>query len=570
MKDSMNFQTMYPRPQFKKDFYQILNDGWMLNGEKINLPYPPEAKLSGYKGYIGEELHYTKQCRLSQQLAQKLFSDTDVTRKRGHILLHFGAVDQIADVYVNDTMVCHHEGGYIPFTVDITDVIETETFTLRVEAVDRLDLLYPYGKQRKKRGGMWYTQISGIWQSIWCEWVPDLYMDSVKIQTSGTKVTFTVCMSGKTTEEATIEIKTEQGNVFVETVHQEITIDMSLQKTVDGQLVTPLYWTCENPYLYEIAIRCGEDKAESYFGLRDVAIRKVGRYGRICINEKPVFLHGVLDQGYFEDGIFLPKSPSEYENDINRMKELGFNMLRKHIKIEPEWFYYACDRLGIYVMQDMVNNGPYHFLRDTVFPTFGIQKSHDRGRYRNAKQKENFIKTAEQTMRLLQNHPCIIGYTVFNEGWGQTDSDAIGDYLRAKDMSRFYDYTSGWFAQKHSDVDSVHVYFHTKKLQAKEKPLLLSEFGGFARTIKGHMYNEEKTYGYGTCKDEAELTQRIIATYEKMVLPAIEKGLCGAVYTQLSDIEDEINGFYTYDRKICKVQKEQIRKMSDRIRRLLS
>ncbi|MCR5188561.1 MAG: glycoside hydrolase family 2, partial [Treponema sp.] len=316
------------------------------------------------------------------------------------------------------------------------------------------------------------------------------------------------------------------------------------------------YWTCESPYLYHITFEYGQDRVETYFALREVSIKEVGGLQRICINGKPVFFNGVLDQGYFQDGIFTPKSPEEYKKDIMRMKELGFNTLRKHIKVEPEIFYYLCDSLGIYLVQDMVNNGSYSFMVDTVLATAGI-KLNDKGRY-GQEQKEWFRLAAFETQNFLANNPSVIAYTVFNEGWGQTDSDQIGDELKERDPSRIYDYTSGWFKQTHSDVDSLHIYFRTKKLAAKNKALVLSEFGGFSRAVEGHIWNPSKSYGYGKCKDQEELTQRIIETYKKMVLPAIPKGLCACIYTQLSDIEDEINGFYTYDREVCKVDKEAI------------
>jgi len=318
-----------------------------------------------------------------------------------------------------------------------------------------------------------------------------------------------------------------------------------------------LLQSAENPYLYSITFEFEDDRVESYFAVRTVNIQTIDGYKRICVNGKPVFLNGVLDQGYFEDGLFTPESPEEYKKDILRMKELGFNTLRKHIKVEPELFYYFCDSLGMYLVQDMINNGPYSFFKDTLLPTLGF-KLNDKNRYKNEEQKQWFKLSAFETQNFLHNNPSVIMYTVFNEGWGQTDSDEIGDELKEKDPSRIYDYTSGWFKQKNSDLDSLHIYFRTKNLKAGQKPLFLSEFGGFSREVHGHIWNPKKSYGYGKCNDEKDLTDRIIKVYEKMIVPGISKGLCGSIYTQLSDIEDEINGFYTYDRQICKVDKERL------------
>lgn len=535
------FDTAYPRPRLVKGHWQILSGGWTLNGKPIRVPYPPEAPLSGFAGEVPEALTYRKHCQLS---SGNPYPD-------GRLLLHFGAVDQIAEVFINDKSVCRHEGGYTPFTADITPFLSGTDFDLRVEVLDRLDQRYPYGKQRKNRGGMWYTPVSGIWQSVWCEWVPQVYIRDVKVLTTETTARVQVQMSQSTDQETEISLDIDGVRRTFATVGHELTLDLS-------QFHQPIQWSCEKPHLYPFTVRCCGDEAASYFGLRRVSIEQVEGLPRICLNGKPVFLNGVLDQGYFRQGLFLPETPEEYDRDILRMKELGFNTLRKHIKVEPELWYYACDRLGMLVMQDMVNNGPYRFFPETALPTIGLQKRDDRRRYRDPVQRAQFLSTAEEAQDLLYSHPCVIGYTIFNEGWGQTDSDEIGDHLKARDPSRFYDYTSGWFAQKHSDVESLHIYFRAKKLRAKDKPLLLSEFGGFARAVEGHVFDPKASYGYGTCKNERELTDRILNAYETMVRPAILKGLCGAIYTQLSDIEEEINGFYTYDRQVCKVDKERL------------
>lgn len=284
----------------------------------------------------------------------------------------------------------------------------------------------------------------------------------------------------------------------------------------------------------------------------------------MCLNNQPVFLHGVLDQGYFRDGIFLPEKESEYERDILRMKELGFNLLRKHIKIEPEYFYYACDKLGMLVMQDMVNNGSYSYVRDTVLPTIGFKKRNDRKLNPSEKGRKIFREHTRQTIEHLYNHPCIVAYTIFNEGWGQFDSDEMYEFVKTLDDTRLVDATSGWYAQSKNDFDSEHIYFRLKKLQVKERPLFVSECGGYKYMEREHFFGA-KEYGYGTCRDKQELTDRIREMYEKMIVPYIRDGVCGCIYTQLSDVEGEINGLYTYDREVCKVEKDAMRAIAERI-----
>jgi len=530
----------YPRPQLRRESYYNLNGTWELDGQEIQVPFAPQCRLSEYKGNVGEYLVYKKNFKLP----------ADFTLPR--VILHFGAVDEVADVYVNDIHVGKHEGGYLHFSFDITDAVKrNEENELRVEVMDTLSRVYPYGKQCKKRGGMWYTPISGIWQTVWMENVPENYVEEIKLTPSMTDLEITIVgnVSGFT---ATV---LDEGKVVVEEKFTENT----------GKVVVPnpILWDVENPHLYDLKIVAGEDEIESYFALRTVEIKNKDGVNRICLNDKPIFMHGLLDQGYYEDGIYLPEDEEEFTKDILRMKELGFNMLRKHIKIEPEKFYYECDRLGMLVLQDMVNNGGYSYILDTVLPTFGFKKRNDcKGRYQDPECKKVFEWHMKDTLHDLYNHPCIIGYTIFNEGWGQFESDRMYDIAKSIDSTRFYDATSGWFAQSKSDLDSEHIYFRAEELHAKTRPMFLSECGGFSYAVEGHMFNTEKSYGYGACKSSEELTDRIVDMYKVMVLPGIKGGVCGCVYTQVSDVEDEINGMYTYDRQVCKVNKEKMQELA--------
>ncbi|MBR4033415.1 MAG: glycoside hydrolase family 2, partial [Clostridia bacterium] len=268
---------------------------------------------------------------------------------------------------------------------------------------------------------------------------------------------------------------------------------------------------------------------------------------------------------YYSDGIYTPATPEGYRYDILKMKELGFNMLRKHIKVEPELFYYYCDKYGMIVFQDMVNSGKYSFLIDTALPTIGLRKgiTHRASDLRRA----SFKRETEKTIDALYNHPSVVYYTIFNEGWGQFDADENYRRLKALDPTRIWDATSGWFAEKESDVQSEHIYF--KKLDLKndpDRPLVLSEFGGYSCKIEGHSFNLDKTYGYSFFTDTEKFSKALKSLYLDEVIPMIDRGLCAAVYTQVSDVEDETNGLVTYDRQVVKVKKEDMTEISGKLK----
>ncbi|MCI9223058.1 MAG: glycoside hydrolase family 2 [Oscillospiraceae bacterium] len=530
-----SWDRTYPRPQLRRDSFFPLSQGWTLNGRPIRVPWPPQAPLSGWTGEVGDVLRYKTAFTLPEGFAVPGF----------RVLLHFGAVDQVAEAWVNGKSVVRHEGGYLPFSADITAALLPGENRLEVKAVDTLSRDYPYGKQHKRPHGMWYTPVSGIWQPVWLEAVPERgAVSALRITPDLTGIDVEVEAGG---EEFTVSVPLGEGRYVTA---------RGVEGSVRLELPHPHLWSPEDPYLYELTATTETDRVESYFALRTVTTREISGRPRLCLNGKPVFLHGVLDQGYFEDGLFLPAEPEEYERDILRMKELGFNTLRKHVKIEPEAFYHACDRLGMLVLQDMVNSGGYGYLRDTVIPNFVSRRRSDLGGGGSEKRKAFFERHCLDTVAHLQNHPCIVGWTIFNEGWGQYDSDRICRLLKGADPARFFVSASGWFAQEEGDVESEHIYFSSRVLEGTRpgKFLLLSECGGIPLRVEGHTARNRKSYGYGgQAHTPGELTGRVQGLYDGMVLPSVPKGLCGCIYTQLSDVEGENNGLYTYDRQVRKV-----------------
>ena len=538
---------IYPRPRLVRDSFLCLNGEWELtatDGEKykITVPFPPESVLSGVGKRMGEKPHiiYNKTFSLPEGFM------------RERVILHFGAVDQIAEVTLNGKFLGKHIGGYEHFSFDITDYLK-ESNELEVIATNAEDpLSLPYGKQCEKSGGMWYTPVTGIWQTVWLESVSKKYITELSTKVEGNEIE--IMAFGVESGDITLDA---DGNILKAEL-----IDGKAKFTLDSVRE----WSPADPYLYRYTVEAEGDRVESYFAARKVSIEEQNGKKLICLNSKPIFLHGLLDQGYFSDGIFTPATPEEYKRDILSMKELGFNLLRKHIKVEPDIFYYYCDLYGMTVMQDMVNNGDYSFIRDTALPTIGLQSRNDKRLHRDKATRKAYEDGMVTTVNALREYPCIVAWTVFNEGWGQFCSQEMYEKMKALDDTRVIDTASGWFSGAESDVESQHVYFKPFKVKKKyDKPLFLSEFGGYACRIEGHIFNPNNEYGYKSFKSAAELEDAFVALYKNEIIPAIKQGLCGTVYTQVSDVEDETNGLLTYDRRVCKVDKKRVKELSDEI-----
>lgn len=534
----------YPRPQLKRESYLNLNGEWCFSvfakdgkekfSGKILVPFAPESRISGVFKQIDKDdsLVYQREFLLTKEFINE------------KTIIHFGACDQYASVFINGNLVGENI-GILPFSLDITEFISEGQNTVKVVAKDPLNLDIPYGKQSNRRGGMWYTKISGIWQTVWIESLPKKHIENIKItpDLSGVNLTVTGGEDEKTVIFSGKEFKFTGDNFRL-------------------SVENPIVWSPENPHLYDFTIVCGNDKVSSYFGLRTVSI--VSKCGKkyIALNGKPYFFNAVLDQGYFSDGIYLPATAQGFADDILTMKKCGFNTLRKHIKFEPNLFYYYCDKYGMLVFQDMVNSGKYNFIIDTATPTVFLKKGirHRASKFR----KEQFVKTGSGILEDLYNHPSVVYYTIFNEGWGQFDEKGNYQLLKALDNTRVYDTTSGWFKSRHTDIESDHVYFKKVKVRKNlDKPWVLSEFGGYSYKIKENSFNLTKTYGYKFFNEQKEFEDALVRLYQNEILPCAKAGLNGAVLTQLSDVEDETNGLLTYDRKVLKVNATRLKAVCD-------
>ena len=547
----------YPRPQLKRDSYYNLNGLWdyrittstTLPTEyqgKILVPFPLESSLSGVELRLAETeyLFYHTTFRLPSNF------------KKDIVFLHFGAVDQEAVVYLNKVEIGRHQGGYLPFSFDITRYLLSGENELIVRVKDALDTKYPYGKQSKKPRGMWYTPVSGIWQTVWLESVRQGYIEELKITPNIDEKT--VAFNFKTeAKEITIQIFDD---------NQPLVNKKTEDKTVTISLPEVKLWTPDNPHLYKLIINTKTDQVDSYFAMRKVGIGEHHNKKVLLLNNEPYFFNGLLDQGFYPDGLYLPANIDGFIFDILKMKELGFNTLRKHIKVEPLIWYHLCDKLGMIVWQDMVNNSPYSFFHDTILPTLGFQSKNDEKRPIPAENKKIFIDSMKETVSLLYNSPSIVLWTIFNEGWGQFNSVKVTEILRQIDNTRLIDSTSGWFDQKVSDLLSLHIYFKKVRFKKDKRPIIISEFGGYSYKIPEHSYSLDKTYGYRFFRDEGSFRQAFIELYEKQIIPNIEKGLSAAIYTQVSDVEEETNGILTYDRQICKLDVNETKALNNRVK----
>ena len=571
----------YPRPAMRRDSCEILNGPWQYAITQtaeypaawqgsILVPYSPEAPASGVGRTLqpGQWLHY-----------HRLFAPP--AGEGGRVLLHFGAVDYACAVQVNGHLAGGHRGGYWPFTLDITGLLNgTGRNSLWVAVQDPTGHgTQARGKQTLKPGGMFYPAQSGIWQTVWLERVPDNYIQTLTVTPDYDARTVTVRVhTAKPGGAVNLWAMVRAGGVTIAEDWGSDEADQDGEVTLNIPEEHFFPWSPDTPFLYDLTVGTNQgeeaefDTVHSYFALRKWSCAP-DAHGvlRFCLNDKPILLNGLLDQGYWPQGLYTPPSDAAVERELSEVKALGFNLLRKHAKIEPQRWYYHCDRLGLIVWQDIVNGGSAYNLWFVTYLTNVLQPLLRRfpdgkacrrllSRAKPAGREEYAHELAD-TVQALQCHPCIACWVPFNEGWGQFDAGKAVQALRTLDGTRLVDEASGWFDQGGGDVHSLHNYFYPLRIRPQKRTVALSEYGGIAWPMPGHE-PPHKTYGYGTAKDRQELTARYKKLQLKTVLPQLEKGLSALVYTQLTDVEDEVNGLFTYDRAAVKPDANAVRSVN--------
>ena len=571
----------YPRPAMRRDSCEILNGPWQYAITQtaeypaawqgsILVPYSPEAPASGVGRTLqpGQWLHY-----------HRLFAPP--AGEGGRVLLHFGAVDYACAVQVNGHLAGGHRGGYWPFTLDITDLLNgTGRNSLWVAVQDPTGHgTQARGKQTLKPGGMFYPAQSGIWQTVWLERVPDNYIQTLTVTPDYDARTVTVRVhTAKPGGAVNLWAMVRAGGVTIAEDWGSDEADQDGEVTLNIPEEHFFPWSPDTPFLYDLTVGTNQgeeaefDTVHSYFALRKWSCAP-DAHGvlRFCLNDKPILLNGLLDQGYWPEGLYTPPSDAAVERELSEVKALGFNLLRKHAKIEPQRWYYHCDRLGLIVWQDMVNGGSAYNLWFVTYLTNVLQPLLRRfpdgkaaySLLSRAKPvgREEYAHELADTVQALRCHPCIACWVPFNEGWGQFDAGKAVQALRTLDGTRLVDEASGWFDQGGGDVHSLHNYFYPLRIRPQKRTVALSEYGGIAWPMPGHE-PPHKTYGYGTAKDRQELTARYKKLQLKTVLPQLEKGLSALVYTQLTDVEDEVNGLFTYDRAAVKPDANAVRSVN--------
>lgn len=554
----------YPRPQFVRKSYVNLNGLWdyaITKNEyfpinyhgKILVPFSPESALSGVNRQLkpDEYLFYRRTFTLTKTFVKDI------------VLLNFGAVDCICDVFVNGKNVCHHVGGYNSFSADVTSALIDGENVLIIRVQDFTDTSYhTNGKQSSHRKGMWYTPQSGIWQTVWMESVPREYIQSVKIIPDYDNARVEILPTCSTLESVTCVVL--DGGTEIAKADGKEKIVVQLPNDFKS-------WSPESPFLYNLKLITRRDEVMCYFGMRKFGYQRFGKYMRLTLNNQPIFHNGLLDQGYWPDGLYTAPNDQALIFDIQRMKDLGFNMLRKHIKVEPMRWYYHCDRLGMLVWQDMPSGGTkQHKWLTLVVPNIGIDKISDKNHAlfsRKTKQsRERYWTEYKEMLNQLYNCVSIAMWVPFNEGWGQFDANQVAEFTKQFDSTRTIDHASGWHDQGGGDIKSMHVYFKSVHIkQDKKRVVCLTEYGGYVYKDMEHSFNPDHTYSYKTFDTQQKFNQGLKKLFQRDVIRLIPKGLSAAVYTQVSDVEDEVNGIYTYDRQVLKVDEDMLKDINNQI-----
>src|SRR5262245_12328677 len=559
----------YPRPQMVRKDWLNLNGLWdyairprkearpeKFDGQ-ILVPFPVESALSGVMKPVGPE----------QRLWSRRTFDVPKEWAGKRCLLHFGAVDWETQVSINGKNVGEHRGGYDPFTFDITDALKKDGEQELIVAVwDPTDQgRQPRGKQVRKPESIWYTPTTGIWQTVWLEPVAESHIRSLKIVPDINSETVRVTVEG--TGRAGAEVRLQIDSAAIAGTGKPAIVDPAVKasgKTGEEiSLKVPFgsrcFWSPDRPWLYGLRVQLlaqGKvaDTVDSYFGMRKIALDKDEKgITRILLNDKPLFQYGPLDQGFWPDGLYTAPTDEALRYDLEMTKKLGFNMVRKHVKVEPARWYYHCDRLGLLVWQDMPSGDA------SVAPGKGEIK-------RSKESAENFERELKAMIAALHNHPCIVLWVPFNEGWGQYDTKRIADLVKKQDPTRLVTCASGWNdVAGAGDVHDIHVYPGPGAPPPEEKrAVVLGEFGGLGLPLSGHTWQAEKNWGYRSFKTQKELTAAYLQLAANLRM-LIARGLSAAVYTQTTDVEVEVNGLLTYDRAVVKMDEKRITEANKRL-----
>lgn len=560
--DPQNVLPEYPRPIMERQQWLNLNGLWdyaitkkdaplpkTFDG-KILVPFAIESSLSGVGKTIkaDQSLWYERKFQIPEDWKGK------------NVLLNFGAVDWKAEVFVNGNKIGEHTGGYTPFSFNITKNLKDGENSLAVRVWDSTGNGLPRGKQIENPRGIFYTSVSGIWQTVWLEPVSASHISGLKITPDLDSSSFDIKVdSDDKSATATIKVL-DNGKVVAQTT-------AAANKTANIPVKNPKLWWPKSPFLYDLEITLSNkgseqvDSVKSYAAMRKFSIAKHGRFGGVdfTLNNKKFFTFGPLDQGWWPDGLYTAPTDEALKFDIQRTKDLGFNSIRKHVKVEPARWYTHCDRLGMVVWQDM----PSMFGEGDGWQPRGFFQGEERTV--SKKFEETYRKEWKEIMESLHSYPCIAIWVPFNEAWGQFKTKEITEWTKSMDPSRLVNSASGGNYFDCGDIVDSHDYGNPiMYMFNNQKVNVVGEYGGIGCAVDGHLWVKDKNWGYGKMRSQEEVTKRFVELTNRFI-DMTKYGCFGAIYTQTTDVEIEVNGLFTYDRKVLKVDEEKVREVNQKL-----
>ena len=558
-----NVLPEYPRPIMERTEWKNLNGLWdyaiiekgkhtpsVFDG-KILVPFAVESSLSGVGKTVGAE----------KELVYRRSFDVPSSWKGKRVLLHFGAVDWKTDVWVNDVKVGSHTGGFTPFSFDITEALQRKNNTLLVKVWDPTDKGYqPRGKQVSRPEGIWYTPVTGIWQTVWLEPVSESYIQDLRItpDIDNSLLSLKALVKDATSKDL-VEVKVFDGQQLV-----------AQGKSINGECVqvampeNAKLWSPESPFLYTLKVSLKQggklvDEVSSYAAMRKYSSKRdANGIVRLELNNKPLFQFGPLDQGWWPDGLYTAPTDEALLYDIQKTKDFGFNMIRKHIKVEPARWYTYCDKLGIIVWQDMPSGDRNPEWQNRKYFEGTEMK-------RSAESEACYRKEWKEIMDALYSYPCIGTWIPFNEAWGQFKTPEIVEWTKQYDPTRLVNPASGGNHYTCGDMLDLHNYPAPELyLYDAQRATVLGEYGGIGWVVQGHIWEPDRNWGYIQFNSSKEVTDEYVKYAEKLY-DLIPRGFSAAVYTQTTDVEVEVNGLMTYDRKVIKLDEKRVREINRKL-----